>query len=90
MQRLSCKFPRDSIVFLVLALFGDGADVEIAVAPVFVMLVTTTWWMSCFSIVATNNIIMLIVATLLHGIHKWEIEHVATVSPTRTRWVSRE
>ena len=32
-------------MFLVLALFGDGADVEIAVAPVFVVFVATTRWM---------------------------------------------
>ena len=44
MQLLSCKFPRLSIVFLVLALFGDGANVELAVAPVFVVLETTTIW----------------------------------------------
>ena len=43
-QLLSCKFPRLSIVFSV-GFFGDEADVEIAVAPVFVVFVTTTRWM---------------------------------------------
>ena len=43
-QLLSCQFPRQSIVFLVSALFGNGADIEIAVAPVFVVLETTTRW----------------------------------------------
>ena len=54
-------------------LFGDGADVEIAVAPVFVEFVTATRWMKDQGVMSylskSYPQFMLIVATPLHGIY---------------------